>query len=117
MRVSIVWFRTVRDAGWEKLLDHWLTKCPAWAKKILLDLKNRLQIQTRLAAPNLHSPPVTVDIVKSLPKEFRLANLWVQILFNEGKAIDQPIERLNSVTEPDSALCGIGLGNSGDCIN
>jgi hypothetical protein len=102
--VELVWFRTVRDAGWEKLVDHWLTKSPTWAKRILLDLKNRLQIQTRLAAPNLHSPPVTVDIVKSLPKEFRLADLWVQILFNEGKAIDQSIERLNSVTEPDSHI-------------
>ena len=100
--IELVWFRTTRDAAWKLLTEKWVNECPAWGKDMMVNLKSRLAFQTRLAAPNIHFPPVVANIVESLPSELELAKLWIEILYNDGKAIDKVIEQLNAQTEPDS---------------
>jgi hypothetical protein len=102
--VELLWFKSTRNGAWSTLIDKWLRSCPTWCRKPLEDLKGRLGLQTSLTNPNRQYPPVPHDIITHLPATFPLAELWVRILYSDGKAIDELIEKLNATTEPDSHI-------------
>jgi hypothetical protein len=100
--VELIWYRTVQQGEWESLIAQWIANSPTPHKVALTELRDRLTLQTGLAAPSPRHPARPLTSAASLPGPLKFGGIWLRLLHNDAHSLDDALKELNATVEPDS---------------
>lgn len=100
--LELVWFRDPASGKWKEIKQAWLQTASPWVNDCLDKISSRLEVQTRLTAPNKLVPVFQESAIEELRKHSTFAELWLLHLNGRAKELCVAIERLTPKVSADS---------------
>jgi len=100
--IELTWFRTATDGAWDDLAEAWEQSAPSWVNGLMVTLRNRLKVQTRLTVPGKRYPNYSESDTEELRKHSVFAELWLLHLQGRSQQVCTEVERLTPNISGDS---------------
>ena len=92
--VELEWFHAPSGGHWKQITETWLRIAPSWTHQMLTELKCRLELQARLAAPGKPHDLLPESEAEKLRTHYDISELWLLNLHGRSKAVCEAAERL-----------------------
>lgn len=100
--VELAWYHGPTGEHWKQLVEIWLHTAPVWTHTSLTALRERLDLQARLTAPDKPHELLPESETKKLRAHYDLAELWLLHLHGRSAAVCAAAERLTPFLSAES---------------
>ncbi len=99
-QVELIWFRSVGDEFWIRLIDKWIKDGASWLAAPLKATKERLVLQRRLTSPDKLHPILTHEALDDTKIANPLAELWLLHLLGSADVLHRRVQEATTKMHP-----------------